>query len=285
MRFPQGIGRFRSQWLPSPPQDTFPPVTTGRRLKRHLGGFGSKAAIVNGRPFEADGLMEIHIVESWESPDHWNKTKGNTTRTIHVYSNAPMVELFVVNRAGNRKPRSYGKRNIVPMVKGDGGTYGEWQNIPWKPGSLLAIAQSVDGMELARTRRDTNHIEPRVSLLLSLDCPSTQTGTGLALFLDGSDVALVRATLINSETNNTLVFTSNLVRFSVVEGPGRILGTANGDPKSKLSHTLVRAVVGVTSIVGWTSEEKDLLRSMEVPEGDDGDAAAPFYSEDDEGTL
>ena len=34
---------------------------------------------------------EVHLVESWESPDSWNRTKGNTTRTIHAYSNAPFV--------------------------------------------------------------------------------------------------------------------------------------------------------------------------------------------------
>ena len=194
---------FRSQWLLSQPreflslsnQDASIPMTADRR---HLGSSASVGtfAIANGRPFETNNLVEVHIVESWESPDHWNQTKGNTTRTIHVYSNAPVVELFVQGKKNHDgKPTSLGRRTLVPMVEGDAGTYGEWQDIPWEPGSLLAIAQSLDGTELARTRRQTNPTDPNMALRLSLDSPSPHTGTGSALFLDGSDVALVRATL------------------------------------------------------------------------------------------
>ena len=110
-----------------------------------------------------------------------------------------------------------------------------------------------------------------ITIVLSLDCPSPDTGTGSALFLDGFDVALVRATLVDSKTNQRLLFADNLVEFQILSGPGRIIGTANGDPKSKRSHTdsfhpahhgLVRAVVGVTSIAGWSNEETELVSSM-----------------------
>lgn len=249
---------FRSQWLLEPP--ALPKQTEV-----------TSTSIGNGRPFETKDLVEVHIVESWESPDHWNQTRGNTTRTIHVYSNAREVELFVQRRE-DKKPSSLGKQKLVPMVDGDEGTYGEWQDIPWEPGSLIAIARSLEGAELARTRRHTNPLTPSVSMRLTLDCPSPRTGTGSALFLDGSDAALIRVTLVDSETNQTLVFANHTVAFKVVQGPGRILGTANGDPKSKRSHTdsfhpahhgLVRAVVGVTSVAGLSEEERELLSSME----------------------
>ena len=38
----------------------------------------------------------MHIVESWESPDAFPSTQGNTTRSsIHAYTNAAHVELLV----------------------------------------------------------------------------------------------------------------------------------------------------------------------------------------------
>ena len=37
------------------------------------------------KTFSTQGAHEVHIVESWESPDSWNQTRGNTTRVIHAY--------------------------------------------------------------------------------------------------------------------------------------------------------------------------------------------------------
>ena len=282
---------FRSQWLLIPPAyDTAPArATDHRRLRRGPDGISrSELAIANGRPFDTQDRVEVHIVESWESPDHWNTTRGNTTRTIHVYSNAPLVELYFEEGKGTgTEPTSLGTRSLVPMVRGDAGTYGEWRAVPWKPGRLTAVARSSGGTELARTARETNRSRPDVSLVLTLDCPSPSTGTGSALLLDGSDAALVRGTLVDSATNQTLVFADHAVAFRVVAGPGRILGTANGDPKGKRSHTeavhpahhgLVRALVGVTSIAG--RPDRDLLRSMEA----DG-AAHRLPDEDEEGDI
>ena len=253
----------------------------------------STTAMANGKPFLTNGMVEVHIVESWESPDHWNETKGNVTRTIHAYSNAPIIELFV-------NGKSQGKQTVVPMVEGDQGTYAEWLQVPWEPGILTAFAQSMDGAELARTTKETtNDVDNSdnssggVSLVLSLDCPSPHTGTGDALFLDGQDAALVRATLVDSasgsssssssSSSNTLHFATNNVTFRIVSGPGYIQGTANGDPKSYQSHTstsqtayhgLVRAVVRVNSLAGLSSHEKILLRYMEVDNSYDNDNKA-----------
>ena len=38
---------------------------------------------------------QVHLVESWESPDAFPSTKGAKTRAIHAYSSAPSVELLV----------------------------------------------------------------------------------------------------------------------------------------------------------------------------------------------
>lgn len=80
--------RYRTQWLlniPNGPDKTF--VTT--------------------KP-------EVHVVESWESPDAFPSTYGNKTRTIHCYTDAPTVELLVNGKSvGPALP-------VTPMVKGPG---------------------------------------------------------------------------------------------------------------------------------------------------------------------
>ena len=91
-------------------------------------------------------------------------------------------------------------------------------------------------------------------LVLSLDAPSAATGTGTALVLDGQDAALVRATIVDA--NGTTVFESTAnVTFEVVSGPGRVVGSHNGDdqthePDLGAWHSafggLVRGIVKVT---------------------------------------
>ena len=67
------------------------------------------------------------------------------------------------------------------------------------------------------------------SLKLSLDAPSIRTGTGQKLYLDGADVALVRATVVDE--NGMIVEDSTVnVTFDVTSGPGRLVGVGNGDP-------------------------------------------------------
>merc|ERR1719231_1355003 len=70
------------------------------------------------KTFPTGGKHEVHLVESWESPDSWNRTRGNTTRSIHAYSSAPNIELFVNNKSQGIKP-------VIPMVQGPG-SYAEW---------------------------------------------------------------------------------------------------------------------------------------------------------------
>jgi hypothetical protein len=228
---------FRSQWLLG--------VADDRRDK----------------PFRTHGAHEVHIVESWESPDNWNSTRGNKTKSIHAYANAPFIELFV-------NGKSQGPRQVTPMNMGNGGSYAEWENAPWESGTLTAVARAANGTGVAKISQQTN--SKPVALVLSLDCPSETTGTGSALFLDGQDVALVRASIIDS-MGQVSHLASNNITFKILSGPAHIQGTANGDPKSYQPHTssshtsyhgLVRAVVRVTSIAGLSSRQKELLGSV-----------------------
>ena len=229
--------RYRTQWLlsiPDNPDKTFP----------------------------TNGSHEVLLVESWESPDTFPQTKGNKARTIHAYTNAPYVELFV-------NGKSQGDR-AVTLMRNAAGSYAEWLNVTWEPGNLTAVArQSPSGAALASTSRFTNSNATRLEV--SLDAPSPLTGTGKAVYLDGHDAALVRATIVDSNGRTSHMATDNIT-FRVVSGPGYIQGTGNGDPHChepnnapwhSAYHGLVRAVVRVSSAAGLSSHERGLLSQID----------------------
>jgi hypothetical protein len=99
--------------------------------------------------FPINNVYDVKIAKSWESPDTWNKTKGNATRVIHADSNAPFVTLYV-----SGKPQ--GSLPVNPMVQGNGGPYAKWQSVPWEAGTLMVLVLSVNGTVLTMTCRQTN---------------------------------------------------------------------------------------------------------------------------------
>ncbi len=93
-----------------------------------------------------------------------------------------------------------------------------------------------------------------VRLRLSLDAPSAAKGTGAALLLDGQDVALLRAEVLDADGSLVTTSTAN-VTFEVSAGPGRVIGSHNGDPAChtpnlapwhEAFHGLARGIVQVT---------------------------------------
>jgi hypothetical protein len=215
------------------------------------------------KPFSTGDLNEVYLVESWESPDSWNYTRGNNTRTIHAYTNAPQVELYLNDES----------RGVLPVhrMTSDNGTYAEFLNVPWAPGTIKVVARAANGTAVAETTKATN--TDAHELVLSLDCPSPQTGTGNALYLDGQDVALVRATIVDA-LGQRVHMASHNISFRVVSGPGRIVGAANGDSKSyqphhapwqTAYHGLVRAVIQVTSMAALKDSTKNLFESIDAP--------------------
>ena len=75
-----------------------------------------------------------------------------------------------------------------------------------------------------------------------------------ALLADGADAALVRCSIVDASGTLASAATHN-ISFSVVAGPGRVLGVGNGDPSSHQPNVassrlayggLARAVVQVT---------------------------------------
>ena len=205
----------------------------------------------------------MRLVESWESPDSFNSTRGNATRAIHAYTSAPSVELFV-NGA------SQGARAVTRMRDAPG-SYAEWTAVPWAAGNLTAVATAADGAVVATDARFTNGAP--AALALRVDAPSALTGTGGALLLDGQDAALLRASVLDGAGRVMHLDSSTNVSFRVLAGPGVVQGTHNGDARAHARndapwrtayHGLVRAVVRVTSVAARDRAERALLALIDA---------------------
>lgn len=193
-----------------------------------------------GRPPlpQASAAAVVRIVELWAPP-----TKPGGTRAINVYTNAPLVQL-VVNGAPVGTP-------VSPAAG-----VASFPTVVFAPGTIEARALASDGATVLATHARHSWGAP-VRLLLSLDAPSLATGTGSAVYLDGADVALVRATVLDAAGNvvSSGVGSTVNITFSVTDGPGLVVGCGNGDPANldpndapwkPAYHGLARAVVRTT---------------------------------------
>jgi hypothetical protein len=121
-------------------------------------------------------------------------------------------------------------------------------------------------------------VDPENAAILELvvDVPSKTTGTGDSLYLDGQDVAFIRAQLLDA--NGILVKNvDENVTYSVVEGPIAIVGVGSGDIGNhqhvqgntyQTWQGLGRVVVQVT--LDCTSANRDLAMEINI----DADASA-----------
>ena len=159
----------------------------------------------------ASTAYTVRIVESWSPP-----AAGTTTRRVHVYTNAPWVQLSLNGAA-------VGGPLAVPFYRSSVVT-----NVTYAPGTLTAKALAADGVTVLATHATSSWGAPS-ALTLSMDVPSLATGTGTAVFVDGMDVALLRATIVDAAGNIVRDSTLN-VTFAVTSGPGFVAGVGNGDP-------------------------------------------------------
>ena len=224
-----------------------------------------------------------YIVDSWTAPPAQG---GN--RTIHVYTNAPLVRLW-------RNGRLVGT-STVPFFGA-----ATFAGVAYEPGNLTAEALSGSGERLAT---DSAHSSgAAVQIRLALDAPSQESGTGTALVADGQDVALVRAELLDSDGRIVSPLensTNATVTFSVLSGGGRILGTISGSPwnqpidqpgldqtgpTSPAHYGVLRAFVQSTRVCTGTKRERTRLKLVHLDAGRDGtsqiDDASCAHSPDD----
>ena len=94
---------------------------------------------------------------------------------------------------------------------------------------------------------------------------------GSALVLDGQDTGLVRASIVDS-TGQVVPSASHNVSFSIVSGPGRIIGVGNGDPPChepnhaswrSAYHGLARVIVQVTEDHASSSQHRHCLLQID----------------------
>lgn len=246
-----------------------------------------------GRP-PLDTRIKTHVfcrlVESWQRPPNnaalghsspsgasGNSDTSNETRTLNVYTNAPYVRILV-----NGVPVS------APVAVPQYGS-AVFKDIPYSNGNVTAEALGA----VAYTDADHETTKPLAThtkfswgaakaLLLSLDAPSLATGTGSSVYLDGEDVALVRATIVDAA--GITVHDSRLtVEFSVTHGPARIAGVGNGDPADHTPinsstvvayHGLARAIAKVTMKATGSAESRALEALINVDAGTKGSSSS-----------
>eukprot|EP00937_MAST-01D_sp_MAST-1D-sp2_P002119 g2119.t1 len=147
----------------------------------------------------------VHIVESNEprsSDPHISRRPGSpaavaaaANATFHVYSSASAVELFVNGASAGEQPNT------------------EWMgwtawNVTWAAGNVTAAAKDASGKVVAVHSRFT--AGAAAAIALQLDAPSASTATGHRVVLDGHDVALVRATVVDARRNTVPTSAANI---------------------------------------------------------------------------
>ena len=210
-------------------------------------------------PLEAPEVV-CHIVESWrDSPS------GN--RTINVYTNAPFARLRVNGALLQGTPVAVGKYGSAKFA-----------NVPYADGNITAEAIASVGGETPLASHTKHSWGKEAGIALTLDAPSLRTGTGSAVYLDGGDVALIRASVVDANGVICQGSTANIT-FAVSAGsPVRIAATGNGDPADHTpAHAcykacyngLVRAIVK-TTVKATASDEARALEQLVNPDAGRG---------------
>lgn len=142
----------------------------------------------------------VHIFPHW----NWPGKEGKNI-SVHGYTNCEEVELFL-------NGKSIGKQKAIPYTKL------AW-NVTYAPGTLQA-----KGYRAGRVV--TNDVIETTTAPSQIAVASNCT----VLKADGCDVAVIRLAVKDAK-GRVVPTADNLIKFSI-EGPGKIIGTGNGDPSS-----------------------------------------------------
>jgi beta-galactosidase len=156
------------------------------------GYFAYKAAWIN--------TPLVHIFPHW----NWQGREGKPIK-VYAYTNCEETELLL-------NGKSIGKKKSSPFTKL------EW-DLVYKPGKLEARGYN-KGRTVAKDIVETTAMPAKIAL--DSDCATLKS--------DGCDVAVIRVAIKDAK-GRVVPVADNLVKFSI-EGPGRIIGTGNGNPSS-----------------------------------------------------
>jgi hypothetical protein len=136
--------------------------------------------------------------------------------------------------------------------------------------NITAVGLDQDGSSVLGKPHSLLTAGHAAKLELVVDVPSKSTGTGDALYLDGSDVAFVRAQLVDASGVVSRTDDQNIT-FDVLDGPVRIAGVGSGNIRNhqpvlgnvyETWQGLARVVVQVTT--DCTGEHRDLAKAIDV---------------------
>ncbi|MBN2175359.1 MAG: DUF4982 domain-containing protein [Bacteroidales bacterium] len=142
----------------------------------------------------------VHIFPHWNWPD-----KVGDSIQVHCYTNCNEVELFLNDKSQGKKKAEPYKKIIWPVI--------------YRPGKLEAKGYKA-GKLVTTDIVETTKSPAKVALETDVNTLKT----------DGCDVAVIKVAIKDDE-GRVIPTANNLVKFTV-EGPGKIIGTGNGNPTS-----------------------------------------------------
>jgi len=145
-------------------------------------------------------IPTVHIFPHW----NWPEKEGDSIK-VHCYTNCDEVELLL-------NGKSVGKQKAVPFAKLI------WPLI-YQPGKLEARGYKA-GKLVTNDIVKTTTAPAQVALNSDVSC----------IKADGFDVAIIKVAIKDAK-GSVVPTADNLVKFSI-DGPGKIIGVANGNPNS-----------------------------------------------------
>ncbi|CAJ1954141.1 unnamed protein product [Cylindrotheca closterium] len=129
------------------------------------------------------------------------------------------------------------------------GSYAEFEDMEWKAYCSLAAVARMEEDDDAAVSTEVTACGPPLALKLSIHCSLPHTGIGSALFLNGQDAALIRASSIVDATGQVVLHMVNSqnVSFAILSGPGEIQGSVR---QSKIIGSQQCSVAHCTTWIG-----------------------------------
>lgn len=178
----------------------------------------------------------VHVFPHWNWPD-----KVGQKIQLMGYTNCDEVELLI-------NGKSIGKQKAVPFNRL------EWE-VEYQPGKMEARGYK-NGKMIVKQLTETTGEPQQISL----------TSDVTVLKADGCDVAIINVA-IKDKKGHVVPTANNLVKF-IIEGPGKIIGTGNGNPSShepdKASQR--KAFNGYCQLLVQTEKTKGEIRLKAVSE-------------------
>ena len=188
----------------------------------------------------------IHLFPHWNWPGYEGKIIP-----VLCYSNCDAVELFL-------NGKSYGEKRLEFPRQGTSGGWNRYANpqvnpttadlhlswdVPYEPGVLKAVGKRRGQVVCTQEVHTTG---PSAAIRLKVDRDKIS---------NACDIAHVEVQIIDSD-GNIVPTADNLVQFSI-EGPGRIIGVDNGNPRDHDSYQAQqrRAFNGLCLVILQSSDK------------------------------